>query len=168
MKKEATLRDGINAFPAFPVVLVTTRENIITVGLIHRFSYNPFMLGIGISYRRHSYQLIQSEGEFVVNIPTVHHLKQVKICGSLSGRDVDKFKETGFTKLVGKRVSSAIIEECPVSIECKVTQEVKLKERSWFIGDVVTVHADDEYDVFQALMCDRGSYILMGERVDSR
>ena len=59
MKREATIRDSVNAFPGFPVVLVTTRDNIITVGLVHRFSYNPFMLGIGISHRRYSYQLIK-------------------------------------------------------------------------------------------------------------
>ena len=168
MKREATLRDGINAFPAFPVVLVTTRDNIITVGLVHRFSYNPFTLGIGIAYRRYSYQLIEVEKEFIVNIPTSDHLEQVKLCGKLSGRDVDKFQATGFTKVVGKMVKSSMIEECPVSIECKAVQELKLKERAWFIGEVVAVHAEDNYDVSQSLLCDRQSYLLMGERIGQR
>jgi flavin reductase (DIM6/NTAB) family NADH-FMN oxidoreductase RutF len=168
MKREATLKDGVNAFPGFPVVLVTTRDNIITVGLVHRFSYNPFTLGIGISHRRYSYQLIQEEREFIVNFPTSDHLEQVRLCGKLSGRNVDKFDATGFTKAPGKMVESSMIQECPVSIECKVVQQLKLEERTWFIGEVVTVHAEDNYDVSQFLLCDRQSYLLMGERVGQR
>lgn len=168
MKKKATLRDGINAFPGFPVVLVTTRNNIITVGLVHKFSYNPFMLGIGISYRRYSYQLIAEEKEFIVNIPTSDHLEQVKLCGKLSGRNVDKFEATGFTKVPGKMVESSMIAECPVSIECKVNQELRLGERAWFIGEVAAVHAEENYSVSQFLLCDRQSYLLIGERIGQR
>lgn len=168
MKREATLRDGINAFPGFPVVLVTTRDNIITVGLVHRFSYSPFMLGIGISHRRYSYQLIEKEEEFIVNIPTSDHLEQVKLCGELSGRDVDKFEATGFTKVPGKMVKSSMIEECPVSIECRVVQQLRLEERTWFIGEVAAVHAEDNYDVSRSLLCDRQSYLLTGERIGQR
>jgi flavin reductase (DIM6/NTAB) family NADH-FMN oxidoreductase RutF len=168
MKRETTLRDGVNAFPGFPVVLVTTRENIITVGLVHRFSYNPFMLGIGISHRRYSYQLIENEEEFIVNIPASDHLEQVKLCGKLSGRNVDKFEATGFTKVPGKIVRSSMIAECPVSIECKVVHRLKLEERTWFTGEVVAVHAEDNYDVSQFLLCDRQSYLLIGERIGQR
>ncbi len=168
MKREATLRDGVNAFPGFPVVLVTTRNNIITVALVHRFSYSPFMLGIGISHRRYSYQLIETEREFIVNIPTSEHLEQVKLCGRLSGRDVDKFEATGFTKVAGKKVKSSMIAECPVSIECKVVQEMKLEERTWFIGEAVAVHAEDDYDASQSLLCDRRSYMLIGESIGQR
>lgn len=168
MKREADFREGINAFPGFPVVLVTTRDNIITVALVHRFSYSPFMLGIGISHRRYSYQLIQAEKEFVVNIPTPDQLEHVRLCGELSGRDVGKFEACGFTKAPGKVVASSVIEECPVSIECKVVQQVELKERTWFIGEVVAVHAEDNYDASQSLLCDRRSYLLIGERIGKR
>lgn len=168
MKREATLTNGINAFPGFPVVLVTTRDNIITVALVQKFSYNPFMLGIGISHNRYSYQLIKEEREFVVNIPTSEHLEQVKLCGRLSGRSVDKFDATGFTKVAGRKMKSAMIEECPVSMECKVIQEMKLEERTWFIGDVLAVYAEDDYDVSQSLLCDRQSYMLIGESIGQR
>ena len=168
MKRETTLPNGVNAFPGFPVVLVTTRDNIITVALVHRFSYNPFMLGIGIAHNRHSYQLIDAEKEFIVNIPTPEHVEQVRLCGRLSGRDVDKFHETGFTKVAGKMVNSSMIAECPMSIECRVVQEMKLEERTWFIGDVVAVHGEDGYDASQSLLCDRRSYMLMGQKIGNR
>lgn len=168
LKREATIKDGIRAFPAFPVVLVSTRENILTVGLIHRFSYNPFMLGIGIAYQRYSYQLIKEEKEFAVNIPTASQLEQVILCGKLSGRDVDKFEITEFTKTPGKHISSSMIAECPVSIECKVVQELKLQERAWFIGDVVSVQAEENFDPSEFLLCNRKSYLLVSKNIGSR
>ncbi|MCS7258530.1 MAG: flavin reductase, partial [candidate division WOR-3 bacterium] len=60
----------IGVFPAFPTVLVSSQENIITVTLIHVFSFAPFLLGIGIKPERYSYGLIKESKEFVVNIPT--------------------------------------------------------------------------------------------------
>lgn len=168
MKKEVTISKGTNAFPGFPVVLVSTRDNIITVGLIHRFSYNPFMLGIGVSYSRHSHKLIDAEKEFAVNIPNFGQLRQVEICGRLSGKNVDKFQATGFTKESGKLIKSSLIKECPVSMECKVVEQMKLKEREWFIGEVVAVYAEDDFDVSKFLLCDRNSYLLIGERICHR
>lgn len=168
MKSEVTISKGTNAFPGFPLVLVSTRDNIITVGLIHKFSFNPFILGIGISYSRYSHKLIDAEKEFAVNIPTADQLKQVEICGKLSGRNVDKFHETGFTKEPGKLIKSALIKESPVSMECKVVDQLKLKEREWFIGEVLAVYAEDDLDVSKFLLCDRTSYLLIGERIGHR
>ena len=168
MKREVPIQDGAVAFPGFPVALVSTRDNIIMVALVHRFSYNPLMLGIGISHSRYSHHLIREEKEFIVNLPTSDHLKQVRICGQLSGRSIDKFEVTGFTKVSGKAVNSSMIRECPVSMECKVVQQLELGERTWFIGEVVAVHAEEDYDVSGFLLCNREFYLLVGERIGRR
>ena len=76
--------------------------------------------------------------------------------------------ETGFTKISGKMVEASMIQECPVSIECKVVQQLRLEERTWFIGEVLAVHAEDDYDASRSLMCDRRSYFLMGDSVGKR
>lgn len=71
MSKTLTdLREGLRAFPAFPVVLVTVGDNIITVGMVHVFSFRPPLVGIGIAPARYSFALLREKGEFVVNIPT--------------------------------------------------------------------------------------------------
>ncbi|MBD3181005.1 hypothetical protein GF312_01865 [Candidatus Poribacteria bacterium] len=168
MKKEATINDGVKAFPGFPVVLVSTRDNIITVALVHRFSYNPFMLGIGIAYSRYSYELIKNEKEFIVNIPTVDLMDQVKLCGKISGRDQDKFAACGFTKVQGKVVNSSSIAQCPVSIECKLVDQLELKERVWFVGKVLAVQKEENYNAAKAVMIDRGNYLVIGEKVADR
>ena len=63
-------------------------------------------------------------GEFVINLTTEKLAKATDFCGVRSGRDVDKFKETGLTREKADIVSAPMIQESPVSIECKV-KEIK-------------------------------------------
>ena len=51
---------GIRTFPAFPVVLAVVgkeERNIITLALVHVFSFNPPLIGVGIMPSRHSHEL---------------------------------------------------------------------------------------------------------------
>ena len=74
-------RQGIRNMPPFPTGLVTVGKgkeaNIITVTLIHVFSFDPPLIGIGISPNRHSHGLLMMENEFVVNIPGKELMKEI-------------------------------------------------------------------------------------------
>lgn len=47
-------------------------------------------------------------------------------CGSKSGRDYDKFKETGLTPLPSKVVATPIIDEAFLNVECKIINKAKM------------------------------------------
>ena len=47
-------------------------------------------------------------------------------------------------------------------------EELELEERTWFIGDVAAVHAEEDYDVSRFPLCDRRSYLLIGEEISER
>ncbi|MEO0075447.1 MAG: flavin reductase family protein [candidate division WOR-3 bacterium] len=164
MDKEIT-KDGsklLSCFVGFPTVLITCQENIITVTLIHIFSFAPPLLGIGIKPERYSYNLIKEIGDFVVNIPTKELLKETKFCGTKSGRDYNKFKETNLTPEKSLSVKSVSIKECPVNIECKVVQEIVSGDRTWFIGEVVNGRIKPDYKVEDSILYWRGVYRLAG------
>ena len=128
-KDEVSGFKGIMALPGFPVVLVCIQDNILTVAAVSFFSFKPPMVMIGIVPTRYSFELIQDIKDFVINIPTSDLLDAVKFCGSKSGREVNKFGATGLTPKKGKLVASYRIEECPVSLECKVIHMLDLKGR---------------------------------------
>jgi flavin reductase (DIM6/NTAB) family NADH-FMN oxidoreductase RutF len=44
----------------------------------------------------------------------------LEICGTKSGRDIDKFKKFSYTALQGKTIDTPYIQECPVHFECKI------------------------------------------------
>ena len=135
-------------FPC-PVVLVTCvdaegKPNIITLAWAGVACSNPPILGIGVRPGRYSYRLIEQSGEFAINIPTAKYVKETDFCGSSSGKTVDKFNETGLTPDPAERIRPPIIRECPVNIECVVKSRIQLGSHHLFLGEVVSVHVDDE------------------------
>ena len=75
-------------------------DNIITLGEVFNVSISdPVILGIAIAKPRYSHELISATREFVVNLPTSSMVETVDRCGSVSGRDVDKFVEFRLTML---------------------------------------------------------------------
>jgi flavin reductase (DIM6/NTAB) family NADH-FMN oxidoreductase RutF len=68
---------------------------------------------------RFTYALIDETGEFTVNVPTPEMRRWVGICGSRSGRDMDKFGEFGMTVTPGQHVSAVTIDACPMVYECR-------------------------------------------------
>lgn len=69
---------------------------------------------------RYTYKLIELTNDFTVNVPTEDLSDVVAFCGSVSGRNYDKFKEKDLTALPSRHVKSPIIGECILHYECKV------------------------------------------------
>ena len=135
-------------FPC-PVVLVTCVDscrwpNMITLSWVGTVCSDPPTLGLRIRPHRHSYRLIESSGELVVNIPTKDILKEVDYCGMVSGRDVDKFFKTGLSLEPAEKVRPPLIRECPVNIECVVRKKIPIGVHHLFLGEIVCVHVDQE------------------------
>jgi flavin reductase (DIM6/NTAB) family NADH-FMN oxidoreductase RutF len=167
-KQSVPIEQCLALFPGFPIVLVSTRSNVLTVGMVHYFRLQPLTLGVGVARARRSHELIRREREFVVNLATLELLEAVRVCGRLSGRDGDKFAAAGLTPRPGRMVRAAIIEECPANIECRVVEEIDLVERTWFLGEVVYVHRRADYDASEALFCGREFYRVAGRVVGPR
>ncbi len=79
----------------------------------------PDLLGDGAAVA-HTYGLIEVHREFTVNVPTHAIEEEVSYCGTSSGREHDKFSETGLTPLRSRVVNAPTVGECSVTFECKV------------------------------------------------
>lgn len=156
MKREKSIREGLGQLPIRPVYLVSMEHNkernIITIGMFASFSGSPSLVGIGVRPGRHSYSLIQGSKEYVVNVVDDKLTEAVRICGEKSGRDCDKFKLAQLTPVKGSKVQAPHIQESPLSIECKVVQEVETGDHVWFIGEVQATHLNEGYQWKQGLL----------------
>ena len=135
-------------FPC-PVVLVTSVDqngnpNIITLAWVGIVCSNPPTISLGIRPTRYTYGLIETSGEFVVNIPTTDLLQAVDFCGVVSGKEVNKFAETGLTPAIADKVKPPLIRECPVNIECIVKQKISIGIHDLFLGQVIKVHINED------------------------
>ena len=69
----------------------------------------------------HSVKLIEETGDYTLNVPREGMEDIINYCGTVSGRDYDKFKEKNLTAVPSREVKSPIIEECKIHLECKMT-----------------------------------------------
>ncbi len=128
-----------------PAVLVScggTQEwkpNLITIAWTGSICSEPPMLSISVRPERYSYDILQSTGEFVVNVPSLRQAKAADWCGMVSGRDVDKFSKTGLTPAPAVKVQCPIVLECPLNIECRVKEALKLGSHTMFAAEVLAV-----------------------------
>lgn len=120
-------KPGTFIYP-IPAVMVSSGDmensNIITVAWTGILNTDPAMVYISLRKTRHSYEIIQKNKEFVINLTNERLAYATDWCGVKSGRDVDKFKEMKLTKEKAKFVKCPLIKESPVCVECKV-KEIK-------------------------------------------
>ena len=130
-----------------PVVLVSCAEkdnpenrNMVTVAWAGTVNSEPPMVSVSLRKERYSHGLIESSGEFVVNLPDEAMCKAVDFCGVRSGRDTDKSRETGLRYIPAENMSVApAVDGAPVSLSCRVKQVIPLGSHDMFLGEVVAV-----------------------------
>ena len=71
---------------------------------------------------RHTKKLLDKNGEFTINVPLKGaDVKEItRVCGTKSGRDMDKIKELGLTLEEPDVISVPGIKELPITLECRV------------------------------------------------
>ena len=142
-------KPGTLIYPV-PAVMVSCGStpdeyNIITVSWTGTICTDPAMCYISVRPERHSYGIIKKNMEFVINLTNKETAFATDWCGVRSGKEHDKFAEMNLTPGKASVVTAPIIEESPLSIECKVKEIVSLGTHDMFIADVVNVRADEKY-----------------------
>ena len=70
---------------------------------------------------RYTKVMLDKTGEFTVSVPAAGTMKkEIAFCGSKSGRDYDKWAETGMKKKAAKVVGTCLVEGCERYFECRV------------------------------------------------
>ena len=118
------------------------KANIITIAWVIPTSVEPPLIGMSIRPTRYSYQLIKETGEFVINIAPYALAEQALRCGRYSGREINKFAETGLTPGMAMYVRPPIIEECLAHIECRTVQDIETGDHRLLIAEVLEVRID--------------------------
>ena len=160
-----------------PAVMVSCGDmensNIITVAWCGITNTIPPKTYVSIRPSRYSYNIIKEKMEFVINLTPSALAKKADWCGIYTGKKVDKFKECGFTKERASKISAPLISECPISIECKVTDIIPLGSHHMFLADIVAVNVErsllegDKLCINRAHLCAfaHGEYYKLGERI---
>ena len=141
---------GSTQLAPVPAVLVGTggegwKNNLITVAWVGIVCSDPAMLSISVRPERYSYQALVATREFTVNVPLAAQARIVDWCGVVSGKDHDKFAEQNLTAAAGSKVRAPLVMECPLNLECKVKEIIKLGSHDMFIAEIAAVQVSEEF-----------------------
>ena len=112
-------------------ILMTTKNGGFVNSMVIGWGHIGIEWGrpIFVAYVRESRftkDMVENHGEFTVNIPMGEFdSKIMKICGTKSGRDLDKIRELGLHLVDSDVVDVPGIAELPLTLECKVIYKQK-------------------------------------------
>jgi flavin reductase (DIM6/NTAB) family NADH-FMN oxidoreductase RutF len=80
---------------------------------------------------------------YTLSVPSETYAKEADYYGMVSGRNVNKFKETGLTPVKSELVDAPYVGEFPMVLECKVIHVYEIGLHTQFIGEVLDVKIED-------------------------
>ena len=112
-------------------ILMTTRNGDFVNSMVIGWGHIGIEWGrpIFVAYVRESRftkDMVERNGEFTVNVPVgTFDPNIIRVCGSKSGRDMDKIEALGLHLVESDHVEVPGIAEFPLTLECKIIYKQK-------------------------------------------
>ena len=176
-KERKNLAPGALTAPIPPAIVTVgdfENANMLTIAWTGILATVPPKTYISVRPSRHSYGMLKERGEFVINLPPVSLAREVDFVGIYTGKKVDKFEKCHLTKKKSEKVAPPTISECPISLECRVSDVLPMGSHDVFVADIVSVSCHEDildsdgkmhFERANLLAYAHGEYYSLGERV---
>ena len=105
---------------------------------------NSNRLQINIGVRHKTSENIKAKKEFTVGIADVKNMIPADYVGIVSGNDTpDKMEKTGWTLVKSKTVDAPVIDELPITLECRLEEMNQYDQTYRVVAEIVNVLVDD-------------------------
>lgn len=182
MRRSLESSDALRLLGGGPVALVTTRfhnqAGVMPAIWTTPLSRTPPLVGVAVSPKRHTHDMIRFSEEFALNFPARDLTNHTHYFGAVSGREVGKLELAKLPTFSASKISAPLIEGCVAWIECGLDDALRIGDHTLFVGRVLVVQAepesfdetwsvgDREYRPLHYLGGDR--YALLGERLQAQ
>jgi flavin reductase (DIM6/NTAB) family NADH-FMN oxidoreductase RutF len=117
--------------------------NVMTIAWGGICCSNPPCVTISLRKATYTYGNIMERQAYTLSVPSVRYVKEADYFGMASGRNVDKFKETGLTPVRSELVDAPYVGEFPMILECKVIHHYEIGLHTHFVGEISDVKVDE-------------------------
>lgn len=175
--KRKSLSPGTLLAP-IPPAMVTVGDfenaNVLTIAWTGILATQPPKTYISVRPSRHSYKMLKEGGEFVINLPSASMAREVDFVGIYTGAKMDKLDRCNLTKQRSEKVTPPTIAECPIALECRVTEVLPMGSHDVFMADILSVSCKEEiidgdgkmrFERADLLAYAHGEYYTLGEKV---
>lgn len=112
------------------------RPNLITLEWFMKTSIAPPMYAISIGHTRYSHACLQKNRTFNLVFLSKSQVDTAILCGSKSGRDIDKLQTSKEDFFAGRLNKLPILRSAVGVMECQVVTQVKSGDHTIFVGEV--------------------------------
>lgn len=177
MKKDLGVKPYL--FP-MPVLMIATYGDDGTVDVMN-MAWGGIcaenMVSLNIDTDHKIAKNIKKRGAFTLSIADVPHIQAADFFGIASGNKMeDKFARSGLTAVKSEKVDAPVVQEFPLTLECKVVEDKMEVYGHHVLGEIVGVLADEsvldetgkvDASKLNAFVFDqfRSGYYAIGEKV---
>jgi flavin reductase (DIM6/NTAB) family NADH-FMN oxidoreductase RutF len=138
-----------------PIGWVSSRSrsgvpNLAPFSYYNAVAATPMLIGVSIGHRKDlpkdTLLNIRETGSFCLNVVTEGQLEQMNLTSGEHSPEVDEFEIAGLPLAESRVVAAPYVASCPAVLECRMTQEVELKDAaaSLVIAEVVGILLSDD------------------------
>jgi len=143
MKKKIANKNVLYPTPVTIVgALVNGKVNFLNVAHIGILNAGPpHLISLGMGKAHFTNIGIRENKTFSVNIPSQNQIIEADYVGLVTGSKVDKSEV--FETFFGELETAPLIQNCPLSMECRLYDIYELKTHDVFIGEIVATYANE-------------------------
>ena len=174
MRKNFGAQSDIYPMPVFIVAAFDEEGNPNCMNAAWGGIYESKQIMVCLSHGHKTTKNIMATKAFTVNIADAKHVVEADYVGVVSGNnEPDKMKKSGFTVSKSEFVNAPVINELPMSVECKL---IKFNDDGICIGEIVNISVDEKVlgddglvdpQKLEAITFDpyHNAYLKLGEKV---
>jgi len=119
------------------------RPNVMTIAWGGICCSVPPCVTVSLRKATYTYSNIMARQAYTLSVPGERYVKEADYFGMASGRDADKFKETGLTPARSGLVDAPYVDEFPMVLECRVIHHYEIGLHTHFVGEILDVKIDE-------------------------
>jgi len=107
-------------------------------------SSEPASIAVSVRQQRHTFNNIQLQQAFTINIPNTDQAAEADYFGIVSGRDGQKINATNLSCESAEHVHAPVLCACPLVLECRLIATHDLGAHTQFVGEIIDVKIEEE------------------------
>lgn len=120
------------------------KPNVMTIAWGGICCSKPAAVTVSLRKATYTYGSIMERKAYTISVPSQEYVAEADYFGIASGKNTDKFKDTGLTPVRSEVVDAPYVAEFPLIIECNVIHTHEIGLHTQFIGEIMDIKVDED------------------------
>lgn len=120
------------------------RPNVMTIAWGGICCSKPPAVTVSLRKATYTYGCIMARKAYTISVPSTKYIAEADYFGMASGKNTNKFEDTGLTAVRSDRVDAPYVGEFPLILECNVIHTLEIGLHTQFVGQIVDIQAEEE------------------------